>query len=272
MGSGVTMPHKVAVIPFLDALTPEAEAIGAVNTIFVRYGPDGQRLFHGTNTDCIGIRDSFLNNVPRSSVDAYRGKPGLIIGGGGTCRAAVYALQRSMGCSTIYIINRDKSEVDAVIAECRARGTGEGLIHVATPEQARSLPPPVAVVSAVPDFTPQTAAEKSVREILHHFLNAAETKGALLEMCYHPSPNTQITQLAIAAGWQVIGGIEAMIGQGLAQASLWTGLNFTEESRVAARRDTYAKTGIKFSSIVPAVPTSMSDNKINEVSSTRITV
>lgn len=232
MGSGVTMPYKVDVIPYLDELTPEGEAIGAINTIFLKQGSNGEKIFAGTNTDCIGVRDAFLNNVDSA---LYRGKPGLVVGGGGTCRAAIYSLQKFLGCSPIYVINREKSEVDAVIEECQKRGGADDLIHVSTVEEARSLSPPGAVVSAVPDFTPQTDNERTVREILKHFLNAGD-KGALLEMCYHPSPDTQITKIAQEAGWQVIGGLEAMIGQGLAQASLWTGIEIDEQARDVVRQ------------------------------------
>ncbi|KIW24936.1 shikimate-5-dehydrogenase [Cladophialophora immunda] len=232
MGSGVTMPFKVAVIPYLDELTDEGKAIGAVNTIVFKTGPGGSRIYCGTNTDCLGIRDAFLTNVEGSP---YRGKPGLVVGGGGTCRAALYALQQFMGCSPIYIINRDAGEVEAVLQECQARGVGDNLIYVSTTDQAKSLPSPAAVVSAVPDFTPVTETEKIVREILSILLNGGE-KGALLEMCYHPSPDTEISRLAQKAGWQVVGGIEAMIGQGLAQASLWTGIEIDDRLRDVARK------------------------------------
>jgi quinate dehydrogenase len=79
-----------------------------------------------------------------------------------------------------------------------------------------------------------TENEKTVREILATFVSREE-KGALLEMCYHPSPDTEITRLALGSGWQVIGGIEAMIGQGLFQASLWTGIEVNDELRRRAR-------------------------------------
>lgn len=233
MGSGVTMPHKVAVIPLLDELSPEGQAIGAVNTVFFKTNADGKRLYCGTNTDCIGIRDAFLNNVAGSP---YRGKPGLVVGGGGTCRAAVYSLQTFLGCSPIYIINRDKSEVDAVLTECRARGAADHLIHVSTVEQAEKLSSPGAIVSAIPDFAPVTENEKVVRQILTLFMSNATEKGAILEMCYHPSPDTKIAKLAKSCGWQVISGVEAMIGQGLAQAHLWTGIEITEELRNTTRK------------------------------------
>ena len=232
MGSGVTMPYKVAVIPHLDELTDEGRTIGAVNTIVIKTSPDGSRIYSGTNTDCLGIRDAFFTNVEGSP---YRGKPGLVIGGGGTCRAAVYTLRRFMDCSPVYIINRDADEVEAVIKECRDRGLGQNLIHVSSAEQAKTLAAPGAIVSAVPDFAPVTVNEKTVREILSIFVNGTE-KGAVLEMCYHPSPDTEISRIALAAGWQVIGGIEAMIGQGLAQANLWTGIEIDERWRDVARR------------------------------------
>lgn len=231
MGSGVTMPFKVAVIPHLSELTDEGKAIGAVNTIFFKTAADGSRIYCGTNTDCLGIRDAFFTNVEGSP---YRRKPGLVVGGGGTCRAAIYALQKFMDCSPIYIVNRDASEVEAVLQECRARGGGDDLIYVSTREQAEKLPAPGAIVSAVPDFSPVTESEKTARDILTILLRSGD-KGALLEMCYHPSPDTQISRLATDCGWQVIGGIEAMLGQGFAQARLWTGIDVDDRLRNVAR-------------------------------------
>lgn len=240
LGTGVTMPHKVAVLPHLDALTNEAEAVGAVNTIFFNRdptNPDAPLNFIGHNTDTIGVRDAFRFNVSEDRLSNCRGRPALIIGGGGTCRAAIYALQQFLGCSKLYIVNRDASEVDAVLDECRKRNAADDLIHVSSVEQAEQLEAPGLIVSAVPDFPPKTVSENAVRDILRHFLRTQEQerRGALLEMCYHPSPDTQISKLAAEEGWQVIGGIEAMIGQGLEQSKLWTGVTVDETLRDAAR-------------------------------------
>jgi len=232
MGSGVTMPHKVAVIPFLDELTPEGRAIGAINTIFFQRDSAGRKRLVGTNTDVLGIRDAFLNNVTGSP---YWRKPALVMGGGGTCRAAVYALQNFLGCEPIYIVNRDAAEVDAVLKECHAKGAADNLIHVSSVVQAKGLVPPAAVVSAIPDFTPVSYGEKTARQIFSVLLEGRKERGTLLEMCYHPSSDTQISKLAIEAGWQVIGGIEAMIEQGLAQASLWAGTVMDDKLRAVAR-------------------------------------
>jgi len=212
------MPHKVAILPHLDDLTPEGRDVGAVNTIFLRPQADGTTKYIGTNTDVVGIREAFYQNI--SDADSvFHKRPGMVVGGGGAARSAVYALQRWMQCSPIYIVNRDKGEVDAVISECTAKGFGEGLVHVATVEQAEALDGPGAIVACVPDFPPRTEEEKVARRVYETFL-AKPHKGAVLEMCYHPSPYTEIGGLAEKAGWKVILGTEAMIYQGLEQVSL----------------------------------------------------
>jgi quinate dehydrogenase len=222
LGASVTMPFKVAIIPHLDSLTPEAAAIGAVNTIWWKPDSSGQRQLCGTNTDCIGIREAILRNVSPAQAEKMKGKAGMVIGGGGTCRAAVYTLKTFLGCSEIYLVNRDKSEVDAVIAECTSKGFGTGLTYVSSVQQAESLPAPTVVVSAIPDFPPKTEDEIRTRRVIEILLGK-EGKGAILEMCYHPSPHTEIDGLARKSGWQVIPGSQAMIWQGFEQDRVWLG-------------------------------------------------
>ena len=200
-------------------LTPEGEAIGAINTIFLRNSPAGKRLLCGTNTDCIGIREAILQNVSKEVGASFQGKPGMIIGGGGTCRAAVYTLKHFLGCNEIYLVNRDPGEVAAVIAECVSKGFGEGLRYVSSVAEAEALAAPAVIVSAIPDFPPKSEAEIRTRAVIEMLLN--KEAGVILEMCYHPSPNTAIAGLATKAGWTLIGGSEAMIWQGLEQNKIW---------------------------------------------------
>lgn len=210
------MPHKVAILKHLDDITEEGREVGACNTLFIRTDPEtGRRIFTGTNTDVVGIRDAFYQNI--SDADAsFHNRPGLIVGGGGAARSAVYALRKWMKAKSIYLVNRDDAEVEAVINECKARGFGDGLIHVKTVEQAQALEGPGAVVACVPNFPPKTDKEIQARAVLETMLNK-EHKGAVLEMCYHPSPWTEIAEVSEKAGWQVILGTEAMIYQGLEQ-------------------------------------------------------
>jgi quinate dehydrogenase len=183
-------------------------------------------VFVGTNTDVIGIRGAFYENIPNPD-EVFHGKPGLVVGGGGAARSAVYALKKFMKATAVYVINRDKSEVDAVISWCKDHGYGDDLIHVSTVEQAQELEGVGAIVACVPDFPPVSAAEIEARKIYEIFLSKPH-KGAALEMCYHPKPWTQIADLSEKAGWNVILGTEAMIYQGFAQDSFWTGKGLDE--------------------------------------------
>lgn len=258
-GAAITMPHKVAIIPHLARLTPAAAAIGAVNTVFPRPDPRSGAAapeLVGANTDCVGIREALRQNISPQAYAACRGRPALVVGGGGTSRAAVYALTRWVGCAVVYMLNRDAGEVDAVIAECAGRGVGADIVHVSSLAHARELEPPAVIVSAIPDFAPVTEGEVLVRECLTAVLERGVAEGsardgwdgrpavvdaspgavlredackpALLEMCYHPTPSTAITHLALSKGWMVIPGTEAMIWQGLEQDRYWTGRDVKE--------------------------------------------
>ena len=84
-GLNVTIPHKQNVIEFMDELTPTAQVIGAVNTIYMR----GDKLI-GDNTDAPG----FLSDLNRviGNRELGIGKSAIVLGAGGSARAVVYAL------------------------------------------------------------------------------------------------------------------------------------------------------------------------------------
>lgn len=227
------MPFKVAIIPHLDDLTDEGRAVGAVNTIFRR----GDK-FIGTNTDTIGVRESFYQNIAEPD-KVFHGRPGMVIGGGGAARSAVYALVQFMKCRTVYLVNRDPEEVDAVISWCKSQGYGDGLVHVTNAAQAEKLEGPGAIVACVPNFPPSTDAEREARRVTEVFLNKSH-KGAMLEMCYHPSPWTELGGIAEKAGWQVILGTEAMIYQGFQQHTYWHGRTL-DQLPVKEVKETIAK-------------------------------
>jgi len=219
------MPHKISILPHLTKLTPECEAIGACNTVYIRNTPDRTRVLCGANTDCYGVRDAFLHNV--DDIHRFKGRSGMVSGVGGSCRAAIYALVKWLGCSTVYIVNRSPQNAQGVIEDCKKGGFGDSLLHVQTVKQARELQAPGAIVCCVPNKSPETEEEVEVRNVIETFLGK-EQKGVLLEMCYHPTPYTEIGELAESKGWQVILGTEAMIYQGLEQDCIWTGRKMEE--------------------------------------------
>jgi len=83
-GMNVTIPHKETVIPFLDKLSDEARAIGAVNTIIFKDG-----TLTGENTDVYGFEISLKTLLKKKSI----GKA-LIFGTGGASKAVAYVLKK----------------------------------------------------------------------------------------------------------------------------------------------------------------------------------
>lgn len=105
-GCNITFPLKQSVIPLLDRLSPEAAAMGAVNT--VRFTADGQR--EGHNTDWWGFGENLRRSIPGVDVDTV-----AVLGAGGAGAAAAYALCR-MGARELLIIDRDAARAEALVA------------------------------------------------------------------------------------------------------------------------------------------------------------
>lgn len=85
LGANITVPYKEAIIGYLDALTPRAKAIGAVNTLFW-----DQDKLTGDNTDAAG----FLEDLCQKGVE-LKNKSALILGSGGSAKAIKYALEQA---------------------------------------------------------------------------------------------------------------------------------------------------------------------------------
>ena len=89
-GLNVTIPHKQAVLPLLDELTPTARKIGAVNTLYLQ---DGRIL--GDNTDLPAFWGEFTRLLGPHGVNGGRPHHALVLGAGGAARAVVYALAQA---------------------------------------------------------------------------------------------------------------------------------------------------------------------------------
>lgn len=96
-GLNVTIPYKEKIIPFLDSLDPDAEKIGAVNTI--KISEDGS--LRGFNTDHTGFRKALGTYLPLQK------KTALILGTGGAAKAVAYAL-KTLGFDYGFVSRRKK--------------------------------------------------------------------------------------------------------------------------------------------------------------------
>ncbi len=88
-GCNVTIPYKQAIMPYLDELSEEAQAIGAVNCVTIQHLPDGQARLTGYNTDAFGFEYSL-----RSGWDAEKHTRALVLGNGGAAKAALFVLKK----------------------------------------------------------------------------------------------------------------------------------------------------------------------------------
>lgn len=98
-GLNVTIPYKTEIIPFLDELSLEAKAVGAVNTIKIT---EDKKLI-GYNTDIYGFHQSLL---------AFWDKPSdraLILGTGGAAKAVEYVLRSQFKLKTVTCVSRAKA-------------------------------------------------------------------------------------------------------------------------------------------------------------------
>ena len=95
-GLNVTIPYKEKVIPFLDSISPEAQAIGAVNVIRVTH--EGKKVkLKGFNSDVIGFTQSI-----EPMIDKKWHQKALVLGTGGASKAISYGL-KSLGIEPVYV-------------------------------------------------------------------------------------------------------------------------------------------------------------------------
>jgi shikimate dehydrogenase len=180
-GFNVTLPYKRAVLPLLDALGPEAEAIGAVNCVVV--GPDGRLVGH--NTDGPAFRDSL-------AALGLRPAKAFVLGTGGAASAVAWAL-RQLGIPHRLVSRQPENHPGAI-------AYADLLAALAAPAGPR----PPLVVNATPlgtwpdvGRTPLPALPDRLRHLF------------LFDLVYNPSP-TRFMQEAALRGATTSDGLEML--------------------------------------------------------------
>lgn len=198
-GVNVTHPFKQQVLPLLDALAPDAAALGAVNTVV--FG--AQRTGH--NTDCWGFAESFR----ASMAGAPLGRVALF-GAGGAGSAVAYALV-GLGARHIDIVDSEPERAAALVA----RLSEVGATQLAVAEAAAALRGADGVVNTTPvgmakyPGTPFPAGLLSARQWV-------------ADVIYFP-PQTELLRRATALGCRTLPGIGMAIGQAARAFELFTG-------------------------------------------------
>ena len=200
-GFNITLPHKERIISFCDALTADAKAIGAVNTV---YKDDAGRII-GTNTDAYG----FWQNIVAAYHDfSVTGDKVCVLGAGGAARAVIYALKQQ-GASQIVICNRthekaqklaDEFGCDVCDWEDYARLLADCKLLVNTTSLGMSGQPPLEIdLSALP-------------------------QDALVNDIVYAPLQTELLQKAAARGNKYVQGIGMLLYQAQKAFQYWYGV------------------------------------------------
>lgn len=220
IGISITMPNKITFGLLLDEWTESARLIGSINTSFVRLDSTGKRRYIGSNTDCVGIRESIMQYDP-TVVATAKGKPAMVVGGGGAARSAIYTLWKYFSPSEIYIVSRLKLEVDDIIKHFIVATPGIQLRYISDTATAQSLPAPSIIVGTIPDYPPSEPGEFLCWNLCETILSKS-VKGLFVDLCYMPSPETRLAKAAKKAAWSTILGTDVLVRVCVAQQVLWT--------------------------------------------------
>jgi len=203
-GGNCTIPHKVAVVPLLDEITPAAQAIGAVNCIVRK----GNRLI-GENTDGKG----FLQSV--QDVTPVTGNKAVLLGAGGAARAIGVELLKA-GAAAVAVVNRTRARGEELAAVLNRVAPGKATF---SPWQGDYSVP------AGTDFVINATSIGLFPDVNARVpLNLDMLRPEMLVCDVIPNPpRTRLVRDAEARGCRALDGLGMLVNQGVIGIRLWTG-------------------------------------------------
>lgn len=215
-GLNVTVPHKSAVIPYLCAIDPLAEKIGAVNTLVACEGG-----YKGYNTDMPGLYRALV-----SEGVALEGETVLILGAGGVGRA-VAMMCAVNGASDVYLLNRTISKAKEVADEVNA-AAGRDCVTAMALDGYRLLPKKKYIVIQATSVGMHPHVEDAVIKEKDFY----EYVGVGVDLIFNPA-ETMFMKYAARAGARTMNGLKMLLYQGILAYELWNGVEVTDEQAKA---------------------------------------
>ncbi|WP_457092616.1 shikimate dehydrogenase [Microvirga sp. P5_D2] len=202
-GLNITYPCKQAIIPLLDELSPDAAALGAVNTVVLK---DGRRVGH--NTDWWGFAESFKRELS----DARTGRV-VQFGAGGAGTAVAHALL-TLGADELTIIDKDEARAESLVAAlCGRFGQGRAVTG-ATVEDA------MAAADGMVNTTPLGMAKYPGMAVPDELLRPDLW---VADIVYFPL-ETELLRTARVRGCRTMSGGGMAVFQAVGAFKLFTGL------------------------------------------------
>ena len=207
LGANVTVPHKEAMLPYMNSLTDAAREVGAINTIVFKNND-----LHGHNTDVGG----FLRALREDGGFDPTGKHALILGAGGAARAVAYALTRA-GLGLLTIANRSEERAWRLIID----------LGISTNAQVVPLEAPMRPSATGWDLIVNCTTlgmQHSLGENKSPLAEGSLSQHSLLfDLVYNPE-ETPFLRTASRLRNRTLGGLPMLIYQGAEAFQLWTGL------------------------------------------------
>lgn len=214
-GLNVTVPHKQAVMEYLDEISTEAEAIGAVNTIVCR---DGRLLGH--NTDAFGIIQSLKAD---GGMELLPAKVALL-GAGGAARAILYALLARDEVEEVLLLNRTVEKAEALASDL----DGRNKVRVGALAETDGMADVGLLINStsIGMHPHQDTSPLADLSCLHERMLVAD-------IVYNPL-ETMLMRQAAVVGAHSINGLGMLAWQGARSFEIWTGVQPPIEVMVAA--------------------------------------
>jgi len=204
-GINVTIPHKEAIIHYLDELDPLSKQIGAVNAIKNEGG-----VLLGRNTDALGAKQALLDAGFK-----IEGKKALILGAGGAARAISFALSEKI--DEIFISNRTEERAIKLAKELQDKTKIKAIGKDMSEKTLRTL---VYSVDILINTTPIGMYPKiDISPISKDLLNE---NLFIFDIIYNPL-QTRLLKDAKEIGSKTLNGLDMFINQGALAFEWWTG-------------------------------------------------
>jgi shikimate dehydrogenase len=209
LGLNVTIPHKEAIVEFVDEQSDESKAVGAVNTIIF----DGDRI-RGDNTDVYGVAATLEKYGPQ-----IHGQVAFVIGAGGSARAIIYALCDRFAPAEIVIANRSEERTKELITDLKPHAKQISLRSISL--SSSSLNGVIAQATAVINAT-SVGMYPAVNESPIGDKASFHSGQIVMDLIYTPLETMFLNQ-ASRCGARTISGLEMFLYQGARSFEIWLG-------------------------------------------------
>ena len=207
-GLNITIPFKEKVFGLCSEISPIASQLKAINTL--KLNPE--REWSATNTDVEG----FI--YPLKNLN-FSNKQAIVLGSGGAARSVIQGLI-NLNCSTISVVSRNKTSLNALIKNFEDQIKIQGLLH--NDNRAHKL---IKQADLIVNTTPvgmkirtNETKELPYGEIFWRSLNE---KTIVYDLIYNPSP-TDLLKFSAKRGCITIDGLQMLVAQGMQSFSFWT--------------------------------------------------